>query len=325
MTVEIIHGDCRSALRGLQGGRFRCCVTSPPYWRQREYLPPGHPDAPLEIGREPAISDYVQTVVLVCREIRRCLTDDGTLWLNIGDKYSAGGRSGGGSFMEQRADGAWRDKKDKRGWQAVPGMAEKQLLGLPWRVALALQDDGWWLRSEIIWEKPNALPSSVMDRPTPSHEHLFLLAKSELYYFNMDAVREPHTMRPRRRPNGHKRRRPGADMPEHTWSGTARVEPGIDGHPLGRAARTVWSIHTEASGTGHVAPMPRALARRCLLAGSAIGDHVLDPFGGSGTLAVVAEEEGRNATLIDLDERAVAKAWARNAQMGLHSAAGGLR
>lgn len=296
--IDLLRGDCRRLLPLLPSARFRCAVTSVPYWEQREYLPAEHSEKALEIGHEATPAAYVCTLVDVFREVRRCLAEDGTLWVNIGDKYSSGERS---------------------------GLAPKNLIGLPWRLAFALQDDGWILRSDIIWSKPNAMPSSVTDRPTSVHEYVFLFSKSARYFFNVDAVREPHTMRPQRRPNGHKRRQPGAAMPEHTWSGTARSEPGVDGNPMGRNCRSVWEIVVDHSDGEHAAPMPSALARRCILAGSVVGDCVLDPFGGSGTVGLVAEEDGRHATLVDLDERAVAQARRRTAQTGLLSLAGGSR
>lgn len=313
MTTSLIVGDCRAHLPALPDRRFRCCITSPPYLWQRHYLPNDHPDAAREIGREPTIAAYIEGLVALFRIVREKLTDDGTLWLNLGDTYSAGGKGGGGSLMKLREKTGWRGKNTSYGWRPPPaGLAEKQLLGIPWRVALALQDDGWWLRSEIVWEKPNALPSSVTDRPTTAHEHVFLLAKSEIYFFNMAAVREPYATP----------ERAGRPISDKAFRGQRAMKKGgestaHDYDKGGRNMRSVWRIATERSGTEHTAPMPRALARRCLLAGSAPGDHVLDPFGGSGTLGVVAEEDGRHATLIDLDERACAQAGRRTAQMGL--------
>lgn len=293
--TTILHGDWLARLREQPERRFRTCVTSPPYLWQRRYLPEDHPDTHLEVGREATIESYVLRLVEGMREVRRVLADDGTLWLNIGDTYSAGGLGGGGSFMKLREKSAWRGKSGKSGWRPPPpGLAEKQLLGIPWRVALALQGDGWWLRSEIIWEKPNALPASVNDRPTCAHEHVFLLAKSPVYFFNMNAVREPYVSA----------ERAGRPISGSSFRGQ-------------RNMRTVWRIPTERTGTEHTAPMPRALARRCVLAGSAMGDDVLDPFGGSGTVGIVCEEDGRRATLIDLDERSTALARRRCAQVGL--------
>ncbi len=314
MTTEILRGDCRTQLASLESGRYRCCVTSPPYLWQRHYLPEDHRDVRLEVGRDATIVDYVTTLVAVFKEVRRVLSDDGTLWLNLGDTYSAGGGAGGGgAFMKMREKSGWRGKNGKSGWRPPSsGLAAKQLLGVPWRAAFALQDAGWWLRSEIIWEKPNALPASVDDRPTCSHEHVFLLAKSENYFFNMNAVREPYVSA----------ERAGRPISGSALRGQRAVREGgrntaHDYDKGGRNARTIWRIATEHSGTDHVATMPRALARRCMVAASEPGDHVLDPFGGAGTVGLVAAEEGRHATLIDLDERACQMAEARTRQGGL--------
>lgn len=311
MTIELLCGDARVALKTLRGGAFRCCVTSPPYWEQREYLAKDHPMKRHEIGHEPTPRAYVSALVKVFREVRRVLADDGTLWLNLGDKYTtpSGQMPGGkhfGSHNRLIAKGAI-PRKLHAGRVDLP---EKSLIGLPWRVAFALQDDGWVLRSEIIWEKPNAQPSSVLDRPTTAHEHLFLFAKKPHYFYDVDAIREPHqTPIAQRRKSHHvPRERPG--QPPQTYSSEGY-------HALGRNVRSVWRIVTTPGDGEHVAPMPRELARRCILAGSAFGDAVLDPFGGSGTVGKVGSEEGRAVTLIDLDERAIEMARTKTAQAGL--------
>ena len=306
--ITVVHDDCRRALPRLEVGRFRCCVTSPPYWEQREYLPTGHPEKHLEVGHEATPAAYVAALVDIFREVRRVLADDGTLWINVGDKYAVeapGGRSPGGDHFGKSNRLVDRGSIPARlGKGRTPGVPGKGLIGIPWRLALALQDDGWILRSEIVWWKPNAMPSSVEDRPTVAHEHVFMLAKSPRYYFDQEAVREPHQGPLQRRRTVRKpSQRPG--QPPQTWSTSElREVPGHDGNPAGRNVRSVWEIPTEASDGAHVAPMPRALARRCILAGSAIRDHVLDPFGGTGTVAAVADEEGRHATTIDLDATA---------------------
>ena len=169
----------------------------------------------------------------------------------------------------------------------------KDLIGVPWMLAFALWADGWYLRSDIVFNKINAMPDSVRDRPVKSHEYVFLFAKQARYYYDHAAVREPFTMRPQRRPSGHKRRRPGPDMKEHVWEGTVRDEPRCDGNPAGRNRRSVWTISTQPFKGAHFAVMPEALAESCILAGSACGDVVLDPFCGSGTTGVVAARHGR--------------------------------
>jgi len=174
MTIRLLHGDCREVLKTLPDASVHCCITSPPYWGLRSYLPEGHADKPLEIGSEPTLQEWVQTMVEVFREVRRVLRDDGTCWVNLGDSYAGAG---------------------------CGGLKPKDLVGQPWRVAFALQDDGWWLRQEIIWAKKNPMPESIRDRFTKAHEHVFLLTKSERYYFDFDAVQEPveggaHARRP---------------------------------------------------------------------------------------------------------------------------------
>lgn len=316
--IQLIRDDCRRSLPGLPAERYRCCVTSPPYWEQRAYLLPDHPDKALEIGHEQTPVDYVAALVGVFREVRRVLTADGTLWLNIGDKYSndPGGYVAGGTSSAVAAGMAARGASCGRLGPGRVGLPEKNLIGLPWRVAFALQDDGWILRSEIIWSKPNPMPHPVSDRPTTAHEHVFLFSKEPHYFYDTDAIREPCVMRPQRRSKPHKPRVvPG--QPTQTWGQTARAVIGVDGPDLGRNARTVWSIQPEHGDGAHVAPMPSGLARRCIMAGSAHGDEVLDPFGGSGTVGRVAAAEGRSATLIDLDARAVAIAGTRTEQQGL--------
>lgn len=298
MGVSLLRGDCRAVLPTLGAGAFRCCVTSPPYWEQREYLPAGHPDKALELGHEPTPAEHVAALVLVFREVRRVLADDGTLWINVGDKYAGDGgrRAGGGHFgSHNRLVDEGRIPHKLPRWR-TPGLPPKSLIGIPWRLAFGLQDDGWILRSEIIWHKPDAQPSSVVDRPTTSHEHLFLFAKNVAYHYNADAIREPQgpqKKRGRRHSYGDRAPAPRGNLDSNHWTL----------NPLGRNCRTVWTLPTSNGDGVHAAPMPAALARRCVLAGSAGGDEVLDPFSGSGTVGQVADEEGRGATLIDIDER----------------------
>ncbi len=188
MSVKILQGDCRQVLKTLPDDSVHCCVTSPPYWGLRSYLPDNHPDKPLEIGSEPTLEAWVQTMVEVFREVRRVLRPDGTLWLNLGDAY-AGQRGQGGITQSARRD----DEPVPRSDRAVSGLKPKDMMGQPWRVAFALQADGWWLRQEIIWHKPNPMPESTRDRCTKAHEHVFLLSKSERYFYDFDAMQEPVT------------------------------------------------------------------------------------------------------------------------------------
>ena len=312
--ITVVHGDCRVCLPEQPDRHFRCCVTSPPYLWQRHYLPADHPDVAREIGREITIAAYVEGLVALFRVVREKLTDDGTLWLNLGDAYANDAKWGGstGGTHATKLHGKTATARERH----VSGLPPKCLMMLPARVAIALVDDGWTLRSEIIWEKNVQGEGNVHDRPTRAHEHIFLFSKGPDYFYDQDAIREPHTMPPQRRSARKPRSRPG--QPAQTYSTTtARPEPGFDGHPLGRNARSVWYIPTEHGDGEHAAPMPRALARRCILAGSAIGDRVLDPFGGSGTVGLVSDEEFRDATLIDLDERACQQTDRRTMQMGL--------
>lgn len=273
-------GDALATLMGLDAGSARCCVTSPPYWGLRDY---GHED---QIGLEADPGTYVARLVDVFREVRRVLADDGTLWLNLGDCYATGAgkvgeRPGGGEEGDR-----WREIGARTPPNRMPiaGLKPKDMVGIPWRVAFALQQDGWFLRSDVIWAKPNPMPSSVTDRPTKSHEYVFLLSKSRRYFYDAEAIKEPdggapsgnNFIRPERISMG------GRGNVDH-W------EPG-----RGRNKRTVWTIPTRAYSGAHFAVMPPRLAELCILAGSALGDTVLDPFTGAGTVAVVAQQHGRD-------------------------------
>ncbi len=250
---RVICGDAEGVIPRFRAGTFRCCITSPPYWGLRDYGYPG------QLGAEKALADYVAHLRQIFRTIRRVLTDDGTLWLNIGDTFTSGNRR-------------WRDRDRKNPARAMtyrpptpPGLKPKDLIGIPWRIAFALQDDGWYLRSDIIWHKPNCQPESVKDRPTRSHEYIFLFSKSERYYYDADAIREAA--------NG-------------------------DGHTRNR--RSVWSINTEAFPGAHFATFPPALVELCVRAGTQAGDRVLDPFFGSGTVGVVCQALNRRFVGIEL-------------------------
>ncbi len=190
--LVVLHGDCRRTLATLPEKSVQCVVTSPPYWALRSYLPKDHPDKALEIGREATPQEYVATMVGVFRQLWRVLRDDGTVWLNLGDSYAASGMGGNGP------DSPFQKQQTNRGTLAVnnpriapAGFKPKDLIGIPWRVALALQEDGWYLRSDIIWAKPNCMPEGVTDRPTRSHEYIFLLTKSERYFYDYTSIKEP--------------------------------------------------------------------------------------------------------------------------------------
>ena len=247
----IFKGDSLKILRSLPSDSVQCAVTSPPYWGLRDY----HIDG--QIGLEPTLPQFINRLVAVFNEVKRILKQDGVLWLNIGDGYTSGNRG-------------WRapDRKNPaRAMNVRPdtpdGLKPKDLLGVPWRLAFALQQDGWYLRSDIIWNKPNAMPESVKDRPTRAHEYLFLLSKSEKYYYDHESVMEM---------NGRGRRN----------------------------RRTVWDICTQPFPESHFATFPAELIDPCILAGSRAGDYVLDPFFGSGTVGIVCQKWGRKYIGIEL-------------------------
>jgi site-specific DNA-methyltransferase (cytosine-N4-specific) len=253
--IQIIPGDSLVVLPTLAAESIQCCVTSPPYWGLRDY------DHPAQIGAEASPEQYVENLVALFREVRRLLRTDGTLWLNVGDGYARNG--GTGSCGPNAVVGNTKKLIQKRNCK-VPecwGLKDRDLMGLPWRVAFALQADGWILRSRITWIKKTAMPESVKNRPTSATEELFLFAKSPTYFYDPDGVREPS----------------GANL------------------------RNYWILGPDVSGNGHPAAYPRELARRCILLGSRIGDTVLDPFGGSGTTGAVASELGRASVLIELN------------------------
>jgi DNA modification methylase len=275
--VRIIGGDVRDVLVNLPSNSAQCVVTSPPYWGVRDYGVAG------QIGAEPVLRDYVRTLTDIFRKVRRVLRPDGTLWLNIANTYSSGGRT-------------WRDddaKNKGRGMSYRPptpeGLKPKDLVGVAWMVAMELQLDGWYLRNDIIWNKPNCQPESVKDRLTVSHEYVFMFSKEERYLFNQDAILEP-----RKDGNGHKNR------------------------------RTVWNINTEPYAEAHFAVFPTELVRPCILAGTRPGDVVLDPFFGAGTVGLVALELGRRCVGVELNETYLAMARRRIAavQMSLLTSAG---
>ncbi|HEX2679622.1 MAG TPA: site-specific DNA-methyltransferase [Polyangiales bacterium] len=393
--LQLLTGHCVDELNKLEPQSVQCIVTSPPYlwlrdygtepvaWPEIHYTPMiGMPPvvAPAQVaslGLEQDIASYVAHIVHVFRAAHRVLRRDGLCWINIGDSYASGGRSGGGSFMEERGDASWKGASAVNGWRKPPpGFGRKDMLGMPWRVAYALQADGWRLRSDVIWQKPNCMPQSAEDRPTSSHEYLFLFSRSDEYFYDGDAIREPVT---------------GGSHTRGGGVGGKAVPPGRgaqgrirQNQSFGRAVRelvtsrnkrTVWSIPTEAFKGKHFATFPRALARPCILASTSAegccyacgaprrrqvviegpsfneltkgraasnyaaawdgnphsfavrGSHghiarvrktvgweptckcdekrtrpcaVLDMFGGSGTVGVVAIAAGRSCTLIDL-------------------------
>ena len=253
--VRILTGDSRKVLSQLEPETFQCCVTSPPYWGLRDY---DHRD---QIGAEPSPEQYVENLVAVFKEVRRLLRPDGTVWLNVGDGYARNG--GTGRHGPNAIVGNTKKMIQRRNCKVpeVWGLKDRDLLGMPWRVAFALQADGWILRSSITWIKKTAMPESVKNRPTNATEQVFLLTKSPTYYYDPEGVRESS----------------GANL------------------------RNYWILGPDPSNNGHPAAFPRELARRCILLGSKRGDQILDPFGGSGTTGLAAQELSRSAVLVDLN------------------------
>ena len=259
----IFEGDALTVLRRLPAGSVRCVVTSPPYWGLRDY---GNEE---QIGLEDTMQQFLHRLVSIFAEVKRVLADDGTLWLNIGDGYTSGNRG-------YRAP----DKKNPaRAMDVRPdtpeGLKPKDLIGIPWRLAFALQADGWYLRSDVVWHKPNAMPESVKDRPARSHEYLFMLTKSERYFYDWQAVREV-----------------------------------ADGGGM-RNRRSVWNVNTRPFAGAHFATFPPDLIRPCIQASTEPGDYVLDPFFGSGTVGLVCQEESRQYIGIELNPEYVALASER--------------
>lgn len=294
--VTLYHGRASGVAAELEPGSVRTIVTSPPYFNLRDY---GSDD---QIGAESTVGEYVERLVGVFAALRRVLADDGTLWLNLGDSYAtdAGEGRGKNSAFASRAV----ESHQRRGISKItPGLHRKNLLGVPWRVAFALQADGWILRSDVIWGKPNAMPESVTDRPTKAHEYLFLLAKSPRYYYDADAIAQPVSAASVKRTASGKPVTYGGD---ERGDGSPQDKFRTRGGGEYRLAetvnrRTVWWVPTVPFKHAHFATYPPELIRPCILAGSPRGGVVLDPFSGSGTTGMVAIQEGRRYVGIDIN------------------------
>lgn len=281
--IQLHHGPSAPILSTLPSGSVDCVITSPPYFGLRSYLPADHPDKQWEIGTEATPAEYVDKLTALFGEVRRVLADDGTFWLNLGDSYT------GAANMS--------------GLRRKPG-APKNLLGMPWRVALALQDSGWTLRNDIIWQKPNTMPDPARDRFSSKHEYMFLLSKGPRYWFDLDAVKVPsqaadpgHAQRYAKRYESFDARAAGSGQPGnvnnagvHSRPGNGMVNPG-----------DVWKISTTPFKGAHFAAFPPKLVERCILAGCKPGGIVLDPFHGSGTTGKVALENGRRYVGVELN------------------------
>lgn len=338
-TIHI--GDCMETMRSLAPQSIHCCITSPPYFGLRDY---GHDG---QIGLEQTPDEYVAKLVEVFREVRRVLRDDGTLWLNLGDSYAS--NAGGYSESGSRGESAWHSIGAKtqasvrKGAQRRPpaGLKPKDLIGIPWRVAFALQADDWYLRQDIIWAKPNPMPESVTDRCTKSHEYLFLLSKSPRYYFDHEAIKEPVAVATVARLSQNVDAQAGSDRVPGKTNGPMKAvrskansfkregskrEQAIPGQSVGthrpgraeseydldtRNKRSVWNVATRPFKGAHFATFPPALIEPCILAGCPEGGAVLDPFGGAGTTGLVATQSGRDAVLCELNPTYAAMAKER--------------
>ncbi len=312
-TVTLYHGDCLDVLSSLPAASVDCVVTSPPYFGLRDYGVDG------QHGMEASPAEYVETMRAVFAEVRRVLADDGTLWLNLGDSYASASGGAPQSGNTLTTGGARFSRPRSQGY--VP---PKNLLGIPWRVAVALQDDGWILRNDIIWHKPNAMPESVKDRMSTTHEHVFLFSKSRRYWFGLDRIREPVAYPADDPKNSWARDSKEADVPGHAMrqhrAGRSRQErkelcaptrrgampdaavgdSGFLPNAQGRNPGDVWSIPTQPFPEAHYAVMAPALARRCVTAGCKPAGVVLDPYHGAGTTGVVATQLGHRYVGIEL-------------------------
>jgi len=295
MNYEIKIGDSLEVLKTMDDESVHCCVTSPPYWALRNY---DHPD---QLGQEPTPEEYVDNLVAIMQEVYRVLRSDGTLWLNLGDSYVGSGAKG--KYTDPKNKKGRNGQQDKANNNKVKGLKPKDMVGIPWRVAFALQAEGWYLRSDIIWHKPNPMPIPVNDRPTSCHEHIFLLSKNKKYYYDKDAILEPLKDPNRVDPptssgfGGHKHTNNKDKTLNNAYSGNL-----YDATKLkGKNKRDVWTVSTRAYTGAHFAVYPPKLIEPCILAGCPDDGTVLDPFSGSGTTGVVAMNNGKNYIGIELN------------------------
>lgn len=283
-TVEILVGDALETLRTLPARSVQTCVTSPPYFGLRDY---GHTG---QVGLEETPELYVARLVEIFREVRRVLRDDGTLWLNLGDSWA---RTGGTDRVKNSGNTGYTlrtiDLIPNRKQRAPETLSDKNLIGIPWRVAFALQCDGWILRQDIIWAKPNPMPESVTDRCTKAHEYIFFLSKRKNYFFDARAIKEPAVWA------GQREDKPQGSFTGKYGAGTFRAIRET------RNKRSVWTVSTKPYKGAHFATFPPDLIEPCVLAGAPRGGIVLDPFAGSGTTGMVAKRHGREAILIELN------------------------
>jgi DNA modification methylase len=317
VTIKILQGDCRDVLKTLPDESVHCVVTSPPYFGLRDYGVDG------QIGLEDSPQAFIDALVGTFQEVRRVLREDGTAWVNIGDTYAgswgAQGRQGktgqmaNRSVVQARSIDAHPQRLSQTGTIRHPGVKAKDLYGVPWMLAFALRADGWWLRQDIIWHKPNPMPESIRDRCTKAHEYIFLLAKSERYYYDALAISEEAS----EDSGWAKQRAAGVDTWKYNDTEERKAATGqsVDSSTFGtlgrRNKRSVWSVTTKAYDEAHFATFPPDLIEPCILAGCPEGGTVLDPFGGAGTTGLVADRHHRNAILIELNPEYAAMARKR--------------
>lgn len=313
--VRIEVGDCRETLRGMPDGSVHCVVTSPPYLGLRDYGAEG------QIGLEATPAEFIAEMVGVFREARRVLRDDGTCWINMGDSYVT--TPPGNKVNTPQGDGAFNRRMARQTGQGenveaifspgrASGLPAKSLMGMPWRLALALQDDGWLLRQDIIWHKPNPMPESVRDRCTKAHEYVFLLTKGPRYFYDAEAIREAGTKRsPGNGPSGKHISAAESDPKFRTKANLYKIPPAET-----RNRHSVWTVPSEPFSGAHFATYPPKLIEPCILAGCPRGGVVLDPFGGAGTTGLVAARHGRQAILCEINpayaemaRERIAKEW----------------
>lgn len=303
-NYTLLQGHCLEVLRTLPAESVQTCITSPPYFGLRDYGCDG------QIGLESTPDAFVSSLVDVFAEVHRVLKPDGTLWLNLGDSYNgaSSNRTGQNGYNDRRTN---RDKRFSTG--GIDGLKSKDLIGIPWRVAFALQQYGWYLRQDIIWHKPNPMPESVTDRCTKAHEYIFLLSKSDRYFYDNEAIKEPVSDTSLKRAEyGWNCDRPSTKNASMGGTGIHTEKMGTRFvNPSGRNKRSVWTVCTKPYKGAHFAVYPTELIRPCILAGSRPGDTVLDPFNGSGTTGFVSMEERRKYIGIDINDEYLAIADAR--------------
>jgi DNA modification methylase len=311
----IIHGDCMEKLKELQDSTINCCVTSPPYYGLRDYGVNG------QIGLEETPDEYISKLVSVFREVKRVLKDNGTLWLNIGDSYAGSGK-GAAHYpdnvhnFKQATNKGTVNQKNIRGAYTGNGIKSKDLIGIPWMLAFALRADGWYLRQDIIWHKPNPMPESVTDRCTKAHEYIFLLSKSPHYYYDHESIKEPTVY-----PVGSREDKKRGDFKGkyHAHEEFKHISDSFRAIRDTRNKRDVWTISTKPYRGAHFATFPKDLIEPCILAGCPVGGTVLDCFLGSGTVGEVAIENQRNFIGIELNKKycEMAKKRINNTQIKL--------